>query len=165
MSMCNPSGENSPEVGLHTSSSPVWCPLLFHFCAVSPHVNLRLWGYPFSIFSPPAWCFHRSHSNFLSLAPSLPPTSIGFKDPPSPTWEMRFQNLLFIMVILQPSSYLVASILLVAEIFSTPQDPAHSGNPILALNPISHWSDLTNPDQQSLISFQSSSSTLIRSRV
>lgn len=63
------------------------------------------------------------------------------------------------MVLLQSSLYLVVSILLATEAYSSPQDSANSGNPVLELNPTRESSDLTNPDQQSLIAFQSSSST------
>lgn len=63
------------------------------------------------------------------------------------------------MVLLQSYLYLVASILLATEVYSSPQDSANSGDPVLALNPTSDTNDLTNPDQQSLIAFQSTSST------
>lgn len=63
------------------------------------------------------------------------------------------------MVLLQSYLYLVASILSATEVYSSPQDSANSGDPVLALNPTSDTNDLTNPDQQSLIAFQSTSST------
>lgn len=63
------------------------------------------------------------------------------------------------MFLLQSYLYLVTSILLATEVYSSPRDLANSGDPVLALNPTSDTSDLANPDQQSLIAFQSTSGT------
>lgn len=63
------------------------------------------------------------------------------------------------MVSLQSYLYLVASILLATEVYSSSGEIANSGDPVLALNPTSDTSDLANLDQQSLIAFQSTSST------
>lgn len=63
------------------------------------------------------------------------------------------------MVMLLSYLYLVTSILLATEVYSSRRDLANSGDPALALNPTSDTSDLANPDQQSLIAFQSTSGT------
>ena len=78
--LCNPLGYDRLQISLRTCSSlapsPLFCLFLLSLAAV--HALPATFGLTPPEFSPD-WSFFRSHSNSLSLHPSLPPTSVVFK--------------------------------------------------------------------------------------
>ena len=71
---------------------PLTYPCLLYLAAVS---NCDFWAMPSWIHlsrSSPAWSFFRPHSNFLCLAPSLPPTPVALKNLSSSATAFSFAS-------------------------------------------------------------------------